>query len=361
VEDLIKEQLSAVYLLIRHFGPLEEAEIDVSRITLFIGPNGSGKSYTAMALYAILRTLARGRAADRQEVVRVLRRVFASDLQTLINTGSQSAELSARIGGYSVDIKWHRGGDTRVDIKGEGRVPPPVYLPAARSGIMQWYPIFASIYFHLADDLPPGVVPLIRQALGPVSDFISMLFAAQSVARRPARQRKLYDVFVKHIGLETYFDGDKPVVEWEAGRSEVQLAPSGFAELAPLGLFLRYGVIKKGSFVIWEEPEAHLHPEVVYKVGNLVVDLARRGVRLLLTTHSDVLLNALSNAVARGEVSPSHISAYLFERRGRGYVATPLEVSEAGIPDDEFAKVQEKLYREYISSIYAKEREKEIR
>jgi len=358
VEDLIKEQLSAVYLLIRHFGPLEEAEIDVNRITLFIGPNGSGKSYTAMALYAILRALARGRAADR--LVRVLRRVFASDLQTLINTGSQSAELSARIGGYLVDIKWDRGGDTRVDIKGEGRVPPPVYLPAARSGIMQWYPIFG-IYFQLADFLPPGVVPLIRQALGPASDFISLLFAAQSGARRSARGRKLYDVFVKHIGLEAYFDGDKPVVEWEAGRSEVQLAPSGFAELAPLGLFLRYGVIKRGTLVIWEEPEAHLHPEVVYKVGSLVVDLARRGVRLLLTTHSDVLLNALSNAVARGEVSPSHISAYLFERRGRGYVATPLEVSEAGIPDDEFAKVQEKLYREYISSIYAKEREKEIR
>ena len=271
----------------------------------------------------------------------------------------QDAELSARIGGYLVDIKWHRGGDARVDIKGEGRVPPPVYLPAARSGIMQWYPIFG-IYFQLADFLPPGVVPLIRQALGPASDFISLLFAAQSGARRSARGRKLYDVFVKHIGLEAYFDGDKPVVEWEAGRSEVQLAPSGFAELAPLGLFLRYGVIKRGTLVIWEEPEAHLHPEVVYKVGSLVVDLARRGVRLLLTTHSDVLLNALSNAVARGEVSPSHISAYLFERR-RSYVATLLEVSEAGIPDDEFAKVQEKLYREYISSIYAKEREKEIR
>jgi Uncharacterized conserved protein len=50
-----------MYLSLRRFGPLEEAEIEVNRITLFIGPNGSGKSYTAMALYAILRALARGR------------------------------------------------------------------------------------------------------------------------------------------------------------------------------------------------------------------------------------------------------------------------------------------------------------
>ena len=261
-----------------------EAEITIGEITVLAGPNGSGKSYVALTLYAVLRALAARRSS------RVLRRL----LEAL-----DWPELSAHIGGYVVEAR-----GTRVEIRGGGRAPLPVYLPADRLCVVKWYPLLAGL--QLADFLPPGAAPLAAQALGPAGDFISMLFAAQTASRLPARRRELYDVFARRAGLEVYFDGDKIMVEWEEGRSEVQLAPSGFAGLAPLGLFLRYGLVKKGSFVIWEEPEAHLSKDAVSKVAGLISDLASRGVWFLLTSHS-AFLNA-------GRV-------YFFERRGRGYVA----------------------------------------
>ena len=265
-----------------------EAEITIGEITILAGPSGSGKSYVALALYAVLRALAARRSG------RVLKRL----LEAL-----GWPELSARIVGYSVDIRRDSGG-VRADIKGEGRAPLPVYLPADRLCVAKWYPLLAGL--QMAD----GVAQLAAQALGPVGDFISMLFAAQAASRLPAKRRELYDVFVRHAGIEVYFDGDRIAVEWEEGRSDVQLAPSGFAGLAPLGLLLRYGLVKKGSFVVWEEPEAHLSKDAVGKVAGLISDLASRGVWFLLTAHSDDLIGALG----KGRV-------YLFERRGRGYVA----------------------------------------
>ena len=261
-----------------------EAEITIGEITILAGPSGSGKSYVALALYAVLRALAARRSN------RVLRRL----LEAL-----GWPELSARIGGYVVEVR-----GAHVEIRGEGRAPLPVYLPADRLCVAKWYPLLAGL--QMAD----GVAQLAAQALGPVGDFISMLFAAQAASRLPAKRRELYDVFVRRAGIEVYFDGDRIAVEWEEGRSDVQLAPSGYAGLAPLGLLLRYGLIKKGSFVVWEEPEAHLSKDAVGKVAGLISDLAGRGVWFLLTAHSDDLIGALG----KGRV-------YLFERRGRGYVA----------------------------------------
>lgn len=43
-------------LLIKNFGPIREAEIDVSPLTIFIGPNSSGKSYSALIIHSLLNS-----------------------------------------------------------------------------------------------------------------------------------------------------------------------------------------------------------------------------------------------------------------------------------------------------------------
>ena len=39
---------------IKNFGPIKEADIDISPLTVFIGPNSSGKSYSALLTHALL-------------------------------------------------------------------------------------------------------------------------------------------------------------------------------------------------------------------------------------------------------------------------------------------------------------------
>ena len=73
------------------------------------------------------------------------------------------------------------------------------------------------------------------------------------------------------------------------------------SELAPVVLYLRH-VVQPGDVLIIEEPESHLHPAMQVAFTRLLAAVARSGVRVVLTTHSEWVLEALANLVRLSEV-----------------------------------------------------------
>jgi len=49
-----------------------------------------------------------------------------------------------------------------------------------------------------------------------------------------------------------------------------------------------------------EEPESHLHPAAQVKLVEVFARLAREGLNMLITTHSDILLRKLAHLVMEG-------------------------------------------------------------
>ena len=85
-------------------------------------------------------------------------------------------------------------------------------------------------------------------------------------------------------------------------------ASSMVTELAPIVLFLR-GVIARGDMLIIDEPEAHLHPQMQVEFTRLLASIVRSGVRIILTTHSEWVLEELANLVQASELSKSEREA----------------------------------------------------
>ena len=73
------------------------------------------------------------------------------------------------------------------------------------------------------------------------------------------------------------------------------------SELASLVLFLR-GIVQPGDLLIIEEPEAHLHPGAQAKIAHILALLIRAGVRVVITTHSEWLLQEIGNLIREGEL-----------------------------------------------------------
>ena len=115
------------------------------------------------------------------------------------------------------------------------------------------------------------------------------------------------------------------------------------SELAPLVLYLRH-VVERGDVLIIEEPESHLHPAMQVAVIGWVARLVRAGVRVVVTTHSEWVLDGLANIVRSSRIAeqrgpandqhpvldPSDVGVWLF-RHGE---ADGVVVEEAAIDDE---------------------------
>ena len=76
------------------------------------------------------------------------------------------------------------------------------------------------------------------------------------------------------------------------------------SELAPVVLYLRH-VVRPGEVLIIEEPESHLHPAMQVEFIRHLAAAVRSGVRIMITTHSEWVLDELTNLVRLWELPKS--------------------------------------------------------
>ncbi|VVB96828.1 AAA ATPase domain protein [uncultured archaeon] len=241
------------------------------------------------------------------------------------------------------------------------------YLPAARSGLLQGHKVLAASFVEMAS--MAGIKPMNIPALsGVVSDFIVKLF--QYEMRR--RQGDFDDIatFIEKemINGSIRVDYDKhsyPEISYVVSNSRIPLhkTSSMVSEIAPFVLYLRH-IIQKNSFLIIEEPEAHLHPDIQRIFARVIARLVRKGVKVIITTHSDILLQQLNNQIFMSNLNEndliesgysredclvsSEVGAYLFRYSDKidGAVSEKIEIDENGISDEEFAIIIDKLYNQ---------------
>jgi predicted ATPase len=94
----------------------------------------------------------------------------------------------------------------------------------------------------------------------------------------------------------------------------VNIADVGFGVSQTLPVIVALLVARPGQLVFLEQPEIHLHPRAQLRFAALVARAATRGVRVVVETHSALLIRGIQTLVARGEMSPSLIKLHWFNR-----------------------------------------------
>ena len=78
-------------------------------------------------------------------------------------------------------------------------------------------------------------------------------------------------------------------------------ASSMVSELAPVVLYLRH-VVQPGETLIIEEPESALHPAMQVEFTRVLAAAVKAGIRIIITTHSEWVLEELANLVLMSEL-----------------------------------------------------------
>ena len=243
------------------------------------------------------------------------------------------------------------------------------YLPADRTGVMHSHQVVVSTLIQSATAAgmrPSASSPFLS---GVLADFLDGLIGMSRSARKSSHE--LADALEQNllagaVRLDQSASGYPSFVyrpaNWDSDLPLTRTS-SMVSELAPVVLYLRH-LVEPGNMLIIEEPESHLHPALQAEFTRELARLVHSGVRVMLTTHSEWILESLANLVRMSELpeerregipgadvalAAEQVGAWLFKPDdGGGSVVEeiPLDIDAGSFPAG-FGEVTEALYNEW--------------
>ena len=195
-------------------------------------------------------------------------------------------------------------------MQGDAMINDVHYLPATRGGMMHSHRDLAGVIIRGAASPAPDTGRL----NGTSADFLDKLLnigdgemrknrSRENTADINGLSRRIEDEILSGQIETQISETGYPFFRYRfGGKSKEQRdisllnASTSVSELAPVILFMRY-YLAKGSVFIVEEPESHLHPAAQRKLASVLAGLVKAGVYVVVTTHSDMILEQLSNFV----------------------------------------------------------------
>ena len=283
-------------LSIKSLGPIKEANVDFGDLTLLVGPQASGKSIFIQILKLIIdkkhtrKTLEQYNFVWSKKPEEVLDRFFGEGMN-----GIWQKDTVIHLDGDLIDKKFL--GAKPKDLKDTDEVL--FYIPAQRIlSIADGRPK----YFTEFDESTPYVLrhfsETLRQLLQNGLSKEGAIFPQSQRLKEPLRVSFNESIF--HDGkviiddtsgqkkLKMDIDGMRlPFMTWSAGQKEFMPLLLSFYWLCPPSKISQRDKIQ---YVVIEEPEMGLHPEAIKSVLLQVMDLINRGYKVIISTHSPVIL-----------------------------------------------------------------------
>ena len=158
------------------------------------------------------------------------------------------------------------------------------------------------------------------------------------------RKRRTVEEHVAHwlkaLGLIHQFrlvhlTDDSPLYQVRVRRSatapETLITDVGFGVSQILPVLVLCFYVPEGSTIILEQPEIHLHPSVQAGLADVLIDAhIRRGVQIVLESHSEHLLRRLQRRIAEVRITNRDVGLYFCENQGSASTMAELEVDLFG-------------------------------
>jgi AAA15 family ATPase/GTPase len=281
---------------VKNLGPIASADIDFGSLTLFVGPQASGKSILLQLIKLLI---------DKNSIENTL------DNYGFVWGNKEDRNLD-RFFGEGMSQVWSKTTKITFDdriFEKEFLLAQPkgpklgednlFYIPSRRVVCLNYgWPRFFTDY----EDSVPFVL---REFSETLRQYLETGFThgESSVFPQPGLiNAQLEDSFnngIFHGGEITVEQSakkrlklnvnnlDLPFMTWSAGQKEFMPLLLAFYWLCPVTISRRRNGI---DYVVIEEPEMGLHPQAIKSVILQILDLMARGYKIIVSTHSPVLL-----------------------------------------------------------------------
>jgi predicted ATPase len=400
-------------IYVKDFGPVAEADIELKPLTVLMGPNNIGKTYISTLLliadniidflnfYPILPEFIRDKPDVLDFVKQNMEESFArlysvNNLGELVKRGAEEAEISIQfeqqlkdgnVTYFDVKITTTKEGNIQIKSLMPAFVPimrGVVYVPAERAGMMRTYKQLLRLYLESFRRLPlppslekrakeimgeesisrirlPGVVSILLDEILSIDKF-TIKERAESKYRNALKlleDETLQGVIELGEGLAVTY------TEKRSGQSfDLINTSSMVSEVSAIYILTK--LLRPNSWFVIEEPEAHVHPRGQMGIARFLAALAKSGVNVFISTHSDLIALKLANMVGLAKLKEDDrvklgyrpdeylerekLALYFMEPGDEGSTAKRIEVSETGEIEElpTYSKVVEEMYGEAV-------------
>jgi hypothetical protein len=139
----------------------------------------------------------------------------------------------------------------------------------------------------------------------------------------------------------------------------VNVADVGLAVSQVLPVLVSLAIARPEQLLHVEQPELHLHPRAQWNLAQLLAGAANRGVRLVIETHSSILLRGILTQIAQNRISRDKVVLHWFERDGKTGLSTvhskePDPAGRVGDWPEDFGEVEMASNNDYLDAVESK-------
>lgn len=208
-----------------------------------------------------------------------------------------------------------------------------------------------------------------RNFTGTFEDYVASIIHSWKVTKD--KRLKLLSEALQILGLTWKVDTkqiDDTQVEVRVGRLKnkgnsqstdmVSIADVGFGLSQTLPVVVALLVAEPEQLVYLEQPEIHLHPRAQANLAQLLVDAANRGVRVVVETHSELLIRRVQSLIAEDKIAAEKVKLHWFSQDDNGFTkVTTAELDETGAfgdwPED-FSEISLQEESRYLDAAESK-------
>jgi hypothetical protein len=213
----------------------------------------------------------------------------------------------------------------RPGARWEEIIPQVIYLPGLRGNPERTYPV---------------------TAVGPTYPGTFEKYTASIISRwadESSKTLKELSEGLKVLGLTGGVSAVRPndvQIELYVGRlldvpperpeDRVNIADVGIGVSQTLPVLVALLAARPGQLVYVEQPETHLHPRAQFALAQVLASAVARGVRVVVETHSSILLLGVQTLVAEGQLEPDKVKLHWFRLEKGRTVARSGDLDDAG-------------------------------
>lgn len=256
---------------------------------------------------------------------------------------------------------------------------PAHYLPADRTGVLHAHQALVGGIIRNAPRAGRDQFSAIPRLTGVLTDFLQQIIEIDqswppNTGPMPELASQIEETILGgsvHVRRSDLLGSPDFIYRPKGWDNALRLtnASSMVSDLTPMVLYLRH-LAKPGTLLIVEEPESSLHPAMQVELVRRLASVVRDGVRIIVTTHSEWVLEALANIVRSSKLPetrrkklaseefalrPEQVGAWLFQSQDRlgGTKVTEVHLDDSGLYPSGFDRVATALHNEWaeISSL----------